>query len=1222
MENAEYLNLLERPLDNQQLAACCSENNTIVAAGAGSGKTQVLATRFAYLVMSKNIDVDKILTLTFTNKAASEMYERIYSHLVFFSKNEKVPEVERNRAKIAVEKFYNAHIQTLDSYCSSIVKQVAPRYGISPDFTTGSQDSLSEIKNLAMPFVLKYKDDKTIQFFSAPGRIDELAYGVFAKTINKCTSIADKNGKFKEILQRQVNEIVSTWNKKIDEIESVISNIHAVYEELPEKALTQKFPQNVNATFSKEPKFFNIAKEQVEDNSLVNQFNPISEYLESFSGLSAKGKISELIQPLKEQVQLIRSDGGLSQILLSIIEYITEYEYIKRLYELLDEFLEIVNNNKRKSLSLSFSDVSELALLALKENEDIRLQESSLFEKIMIDEFQDNNKKNKELLFLLASDENHELLNTKLFFVGDEKQSIYKFRGADVSTFKNLQEELNVPLFPMQNNYRTDSDLLKSFNLLFGGYEGLGPSAQRIEELPSVFPNKADAPFEAVFTENASADYFSDNEEKHNKALGQKQDIKMHACMYNKNIDLFLENTKATTVDEVYYKRSKDQMAFFIASKIKKLHANGVSYKDIAILDKSRTDRSVLSKYLANYKIPYTVDVHKNIFSSTLINDIYSVLRLTVYPSDVNAFAVFLCSPFVGLFEEDVETILAITYHPNKSVFEPFKDSVLDDKELSKVLEVRLSARAYEKFNAGKSFYEAFTTFALSESLTNIVSYLWYDCGHRFETLWSENAMLDSELYDFLFELARVCDSEDRSLSWFVDNLATQRSTLFSGDDSDIDVGNVEYPTEENDAVQIMTIHKSKGLQFNVVFVYGATGHVDADRGEGSIYISEDFGVSINIQSKKNNYFFIKQKEIEQRKNDAEFRRLFYVAITRAINEVFIVGDWSYPKNTPPKEDYRFNFDDIIRFYYPNIDKDSEYARSVDNPEIPVYDNNSPFDYISILPKNKEIVFDSDDSNLKYKKNTIDDKLVFLQKATKLYKDVNTITTEVNTLKRFSPSSLEKFNLVDGRIDFSSTNDFSDEVITQKGSTELFKGVPVTNSFGPKEFGTLCHAYMEALINGIAPSDFIPPYELISAVEKIDELKNACVELSSSFANSEIYKEVTTSDFKKTEYSFLANIQGFKVTGSIDLLFQDTNGVFTIVDYKTDVNIKPEKYYLQLSCYRKAASYLCSQIKGSEVAESEIKCYLFYLRHGKEIEITENIPNLDDIDLKSAINSL
>ena len=119
MENTKdeykYLDLLERKLDQYQKAACCRTENTVVAAGAGSGKTQVLATRFAWLVMSKGIPASKILTITFTKKATGEMYERIYKTLSFFTENPQTPEKEKQRAREALEDFSNVHIQTLDS---------------------------------------------------------------------------------------------------------------------------------------------------------------------------------------------------------------------------------------------------------------------------------------------------------------------------------------------------------------------------------------------------------------------------------------------------------------------------------------------------------------------------------------------------------------------------------------------------------------------------------------------------------------------------------------------------------------------------------------------------------------------------------------------------------------------------------------------------------------------------------------------------------------------------------------------------------------------------------------------------------------------------------------------------------------------------------------------------------------------------------------------------
>ncbi|MBO7135729.1 MAG: UvrD-helicase domain-containing protein, partial [Spirochaetaceae bacterium] len=130
-----YLDILEKKLDKSQRAACCRNLNTVVAAGAGSGKTQVLATRFAWLVMSCGIKVDEILALTFTKKAASEIYQRIYKTLGQFAANAQTPPEEKARAKQDLKDFYKAHIQTLDSYSSTVVRQAANRYGINPNFT-------------------------------------------------------------------------------------------------------------------------------------------------------------------------------------------------------------------------------------------------------------------------------------------------------------------------------------------------------------------------------------------------------------------------------------------------------------------------------------------------------------------------------------------------------------------------------------------------------------------------------------------------------------------------------------------------------------------------------------------------------------------------------------------------------------------------------------------------------------------------------------------------------------------------------------------------------------------------------------------------------------------------------------------------------------------------------------------------------------------------------
>ena len=111
-----YLNVLSKPLDDHQEKVCFSNRNTVVAAGAGSGKTEVLAKRFAWLIISCGIKVQEILTLTFTNKAAAEMYQRIHRTLRTLADSPDVSEEVKQKAKQALMDFSLAHIQTLDSY--------------------------------------------------------------------------------------------------------------------------------------------------------------------------------------------------------------------------------------------------------------------------------------------------------------------------------------------------------------------------------------------------------------------------------------------------------------------------------------------------------------------------------------------------------------------------------------------------------------------------------------------------------------------------------------------------------------------------------------------------------------------------------------------------------------------------------------------------------------------------------------------------------------------------------------------------------------------------------------------------------------------------------------------------------------------------------------------------------------------------------------------------
>jgi len=141
-------------LNEEQKAAAFCEENAVVAAGAGSGKTMVLANRFAWLLTEKDFKVDEILTLTFTTKAAAQMYRRIHLLLTEIAENETG--LKAQRARKALDDFIHARIQTLDSYSAALVKQCAPRYGISPDFIIDQERCQKIALEESLPFLIGF----------------------------------------------------------------------------------------------------------------------------------------------------------------------------------------------------------------------------------------------------------------------------------------------------------------------------------------------------------------------------------------------------------------------------------------------------------------------------------------------------------------------------------------------------------------------------------------------------------------------------------------------------------------------------------------------------------------------------------------------------------------------------------------------------------------------------------------------------------------------------------------------------------------------------------------------------------------------------------------------------------------------------------------------------------------------------------------------------------
>ena len=366
--NDDFLDLLEKPLDDAQTRALKVNRNAVIAAGAGSGKTQVLATRFSWLIMTGQAKVDEILTLTYTNKAASEMYQRIYKSLSYFAnykESEKLTTENRKLAQEALDSFSNAHIQTLDSYCGGIVRQCANRYGIKPDFTTGSSDSSSDIKSKAFRFVMEHKENIGIQTFADPGKIQEFSNSIFASTIEKYTSLATENSYFVNKLEIQRKEIVQAWNyyflgrssnndlifSDIKSLKTQMSELSDVLNASDKKDDVKKadYVKTIISLFNKTSEILNkesITEEDIINNTdkLKDSINAAEDIMSSIVSATAK---SGAIKEVKSAVIKVRNE--FNPLLSSLAVYLKQYKAIYELNILFDDFLKEINSAKLTS---------------------------------------------------------------------------------------------------------------------------------------------------------------------------------------------------------------------------------------------------------------------------------------------------------------------------------------------------------------------------------------------------------------------------------------------------------------------------------------------------------------------------------------------------------------------------------------------------------------------------------------------------------------------------------------------------------------------------------------------------------------------------------------------------------------------------------------------------------------------------------------------------------
>jgi len=1095
-----------RTLDTFQERAVNVEENAVVAAGAGSGKTTVLARRYVRMVTQKRVGVKSILTLTFTRKAAAEMYERIHRNLLAHADDPFVAE--------QLDLFDQAQISTVDSFCAQIARNDSTRYGVPPTFTVDENENRKLARDVALGFLLEHADSKVLQRYIAANGFIPVWQNGFAALAEQELLVARETD-MSAMADRQFHMLRTHLIDELRRIEDAVMRLSSLdpgggktIRNLQDGLTSLDIPGLLRRA---NPGDADWREEAVRCVSACQNAKK--------TGIHRSNPDAEL---LKECIEEIRETAGAVGEILATLEAEGD---ARALLALVGAFQERVVKEKRLRGLLTYQDVMELAVRILKENRDLRRYYGERFRYVMIDEFQDNNTLQKELLYLLAADPAREadgpvtpdpsgLRADRLFFVGDDKQSIYRFRGADVSVFRRLSSELasagGVEV-PLSTNYRSEPALVEFFNILF----------HRVMSEPS-------ADYEAEFAPLVTRPPTPDLTPTFHLLVKEEstRDEAMPDALHNNEAEAYhVSAIIRRMVDEKWRVREGNG-------------TRAVRYDDIALLMRSTSNQIVFERMFRAFGIPYTSQSVRSLFLDAPVYDIYHLLQTAIFPEDRAAYAGLLRSPLVQLSDPGIV-------------------SVLKEDQAPFVAAPELTTEDSQRYETGAELFRQVAERIDVDPLPDILTDIWYRYGYRYNLLKRPSYHAYLEYFDYLYSLA--VRTPVSSVSEFLDLIRENLGAYERLDD-------VELIREHASGVQIMTVHKSKGLEFPVVILANAGNKGQAGGlGSGLYYVSEEYGLTFNIpvepRERKSvgrariNYFYSRGKEENDARDLAELKRLLYVAATRAECHFIVSGSFNRSN--------RRSSDTHLAMVLDALGWDRE-AKEIPGGEFP-------------LPANFSLLSDINQHDVWEASQTVP------------HRDLE------NAVERYGDCDVSERTLTQAEYSATELNGLYRETASGASAASAVRELPaigvdtlIQEQGREAYFGTLCHYLIEKAVESGEPRSFVAdpgalPAPLTRGVEPESLLKllSAAEALVFAFWESDTGKEILAAAADGAEVESEVPFVLLRrppagplwIKGKIDLVVRYRDRVH-IIDFKTDRQVEEEAYALQMKLYREASAAL------------------------------------------------
>lgn len=915
----------------QQQVIDLRNRNILVSAAAGSGKTAVLVERIVKIITDKNhpVDIDHLLIVTFTNAAAAEMRERIGNAIE--KALDEQPGDEHLLRQLTL--IHNAQITTIDSFCLYVVRNHFHEIDLEPNFRIGDEGELKLLREDVLGKVLEQNYEEPSEAFS--NFVEGYASGRTDAALNEMILQLYEFSRSYPWPEKWLDSFVGIYRienrEELDRAEwlaPLTQNIRFVLkdcEQLLKQALAVTQQDDGPDMYEKAVR---SDLEKYESLSKLTSFCELSgalsdikyDRLASSRGFEGDPDKLELVKSLREQAKDVVKKLCKQYFFCSpemMIEQLERTEpMLEEVVRLTKQFADEFAAAKRRKNLVDFHDVEHFALQILVDEETEKAKKTAeefrdTFEEIMIDEYQDSNEVQETLLRSISREERGE---NNIFMVGDVKQSIYRFRLARPELFMKKYdsyslEESTTQRIDLHKNFRSREEVLTCTNDIF--YKSMARSLGNVEydAEAALYPG-ASYPAMPV-QENPVGEKAAEDE----KVSGKQINGFTPEILLADSNDELLEDTELSDKKTLEAKIVAEEIRHLMKTQPVTDKATGelraARYSDIVILLRSLSGwADSLVEVLNGNGIPAHTVSSTGYFSTVEVQTVLSMLRLLDNPRQDIPMAAVLRSPMARLTDEELAVLRledgSVPFHEavlelaeglyeedgQKEISDSEADSEADQKQGrnadgKKEDDIETTAhrkllKFYKKYRQLRQLVPDTPIHELIEIILRETGYGHYvaamPAGSRrtanLNMLLEKAAAYEKTSYKGLFHFVRYIDELQKY---------------------DVDFGEADMVGENEDVVRIMSIHKSKGLEFPIVIVSGMGKNFNKQDTRSKMVLHPELGIGLDYMDGKKRIksptiakkAIAKQIELE---NLGEELRVLYVALTRAKEKLILTG--------------------------------------------------------------------------------------------------------------------------------------------------------------------------------------------------------------------------------------------------------------------------------------------------------------------------------------------